>query len=248
MEEIKKIETNHIRNEINVPIVEALLFSSDEPVKSSKIREIITDLSDKEVRKIVELLNESYENTGRAFRIHAIAGGYQIFTLSEFNIYVEKLFKNRHQSRLSLKALETLAIIAYQQPVTRNDIEEIRGVNSDGVIKTLLTRKLITIAGTAKAPGVPYLYKTTDKFLEYFGLKNLKELPKLKELDEIVEADSEIQEKYGDHILKEVAPEGHLSCGCTFPGTGRTIDSNSNQRFTHKYLRKIASMDIDQFF
>ena len=106
-----------------------------------------------------------------------------------------------------MKALETLAIIAYQQPVTRNDIEEIRGVNSDGVIKTLLTRKLITIAGTAKAPGVPYLYKTTDKFLEYFGLKNLKELPKLKELDEIVEADSEIEEKYGDHILKEVAPE-----------------------------------------
>lgn len=191
----------------NIPVLEAMLFSSDEPLKPTKIKEILKGVTDREIREMVEKLNADYEATGRSFRIHAVAGGYQLFTLPDYSDYIDKLFKNKQQSRLSLKALETLAIIAYQQPVTRHDIEGIRGVNSDGVLKTLLTRKLITIAGTAKTPGTPYLYKTTDKFLEYFGLKSLKDLPKLKELDEIVEADSEIQERYGNHILKEVAPE-----------------------------------------
>jgi segregation and condensation protein B len=189
------------------PAVEALLFSGDEPIKAARICEIIEGLQEKDVRDIIEELNQSYEETGRSFRIHVIADGYQLFTLTEYANYVEQLFRNRLQSRLSLKALETLAIIAYKQPVTRPEIEEIRGVNVDGVLKTLLTRKLITVAGTAQAPGTPYLYQTTKKFLEYFGLKNIKDLPKLKELDEIVEADSEIQEKFGDHIFREVAPE-----------------------------------------
>ena len=190
-----------------IPIIEALLFSSDEPLKAAKIGEIIDGLKEKDVRNIVEFLNQNYEETGRSFRIHFISDGYQLFTLSQYSTYVEKLFKNRQQTRLSLKALETLAIIAYKQPVTRTEIEEIRGVNVDGVLKTLLTRKLITVSGTANAPGAPYLYQTTKKFLEYFGLKNIKDLPKLKEFDEIVEADSEIQERFGDHIIKEVAPE-----------------------------------------
>lgn len=196
-----------MRKKASAPIIEALLFASDEPLKAAKICEIIEGLKEKDVRQIVEMLNEDYEKTGRSFRIHFIAEGYQLFTANEYAPYVEKLFRNRQQTRLSLKALETLAIIAYKQPVTRTEIEEIRGVNVDGVLKTLLTRKLITVAGMAQAPGTPYLYQTTRKFLEYFGLKNIKELPKLKELDEIVEADSEIQEKFGDHVLKEVAPE-----------------------------------------
>lgn len=190
-----------------IPIIEALLFASDEPLKANKICEIVEGLKEKDVRNIIELLNRDYERSSRSFRIQFIADGYQLFTVNEYAPYVEKLFRNRQQSRLSIKALETLAIIAYKQPVTRTEIEEIRGVNVDGVLKTLLTRKLITIAGTANTPGTPYLYQTTKRFLEYFGLKNLKDLPKLKELDEIVEADSEIQEKFGDHIIKEVAPE-----------------------------------------
>jgi segregation and condensation protein B len=206
---MKKTKDNELglKKKSAIPIVEALLFSSDEPLKAVKISEIIDGLKEKDVRNIVELLNQNYEETGRSFRIHFIADGYELFTLSQYSTYVEKLFKNRQQARLSLKALETLAIIAYKQPVTRTEIEEIRGVNVDGVLKTLLTRKLITVSGTANAPGTPYLYQTTKKFLEYFGLKNIKDLPKLKEFDEIVEADSEIQERYGDHIIKEVAPE-----------------------------------------
>ena len=189
------------------PILEALLFSSDEPLKVPRIKEILDDLSDSDIREIVNELNSSYEATGRAFRINNISEGYQLLSLPDFNEYIQKLFVSRQQNKISAKALETLAIIAYKQPITRSDIEEIRGVNSDGVLRTLLTKKLITISGTAHSPGTPYLYKTTEKFLEYFGLTSIKDLPKLKELDEIVEADSEIQEKFGDHMLKEVSPE-----------------------------------------
>jgi segregation and condensation protein B len=188
-------------------ILEALLLSSDEPLSPGKIREIIPEFRDVNVRKLVDELNRAYQETGRAFRIEAISDGYQIFTLPEYAPFLEKLHARRQQSRLSSKALETLAIVAYKQPVTRHEIEEVRGVNVDGVIKTLLTRDLITIAGTANSPGNPFIYKTTRQFLEYFGLKNLKDLPKLKELDEIVEADAEIKERFGEEFLKEIVPE-----------------------------------------
>lgn len=188
-------------------ILEALLLSSDEPLTPGKVREIIPEFKEVNVKKIVDELNELYQQSGRAFRIEAIADGYQLFTLPDYALYLERLHARRLQSRLSTKALETLSIVAYKQPITRHDIEDIRGVNVDGVIKTLLSRNLITISGTANTPGNPFLYKTTRQFLEYFGLKNLKELPRLKELDEIVEADTEMKEKFGEEFLKEIAPE-----------------------------------------
>jgi segregation and condensation protein B len=188
-------------------ILEALLLSSDEPLSPGKIREIIPEFRDVNVRKLVDELNQTYEETGRAFRIEAISDGYQIFTLPVYAPFLEKLHARRQLSRLSSKALETLAIVAYRQPITRHEIEEIRGVNVDGVIKTLLTRNLITIVGTANSPGNPFIYKTTRQFLEYFGFKNISELPKLKELDEIVEADTEIKERFGEEFLKEITPE-----------------------------------------
>ena len=188
-------------------ILEALLLSSDEPLTPGKVREILPEFKDVNFKKVVDELNDLYQQSGRAFRIEAIADGYQFFTLPDYALYLEKLHARRLQSRLSTKALETLAIVAYKQPITRHEIEEIRGVNVDGVIKTLLSRNLITISGTAGTPGNPFLYKTTRQFLEYFGLKNLKELPRLKELDEIVEADTEMKEKFGEEFLKEIAPE-----------------------------------------
>ncbi|RMH97552.1 MAG: SMC-Scp complex subunit ScpB [Calditrichaeota bacterium] len=188
-------------------IVEALLFASDEPMTPAKMREIAPELKEADIKRLVETLNQTYEQTGRAFRIHAIAGGYQMFTEPRFAEYVERLYARRHQSRLSAKALETLAIIAYKQPITRHEIEAIRGVNVDGVLRTLLARNLITIAGTADTPGNPFLYRTTRQFLEYFGLKHLKDLPRLKELNEIFESDSELRESIDQEILKELAPE-----------------------------------------
>lgn len=196
-----------IENNSVSAIWEALLLSSDEPLIPGKVREIFPEFQDVNFRKLVDDLNEAYQQSGRAFRIEAIADGYQLFTLPEYAPFLEKLHARRQQSRLSSKALETLAIVAYKQPITRHDIEEIRGVNVDGVIKTLLSRNLITISGTATSPGNPFLYKTTREFLEYFGLKNIKELPRLKELDEIVEADTEAKERFGEEFLKEIAPE-----------------------------------------
>lgn len=190
-----------------VAILEALLFASDEPVSGSRLRDAVPELKGHDLRKLVKKLNKSYENTSRSFRIESTAGGYQMFTLPEYANHIEKMFARRQQNRLSKKALETLAIIAYKQPVTRIQIEEIRGVNADGVVRTLLSRNLITIAGTAETPGTPYLYRTTRQFLEYFGLKNLKDLPKLKELDELIEADAELQEQVDVEILKEIVPQ-----------------------------------------
>ena len=186
-----------------VNILEALLFSSDTPLSISRIREVIPLLTPKEITTAVQTLNENYRNTARTFEIREIAGGYQIFTLPEYADYVERLNQNRQKSRLSQKALETLAIIAYKQPITKHELEEIRGVNVDGVIRTLLSRNLITIYGRAKAPGSPFLYITTKKFLEYFGLRSLEDLPKLKEIDELIDIEDE-RFPHHDTILKEI--------------------------------------------
>ncbi|HQV31190.1 MAG TPA: SMC-Scp complex subunit ScpB [Calditrichia bacterium] len=189
-------------------IFEALLFSSEEPLSISRIREVMPEeLRGADTRRIVRILNEAYQESGRAFELRAIAGGYQLFTRPEYSEYVGQLFSKRSQNRLSAKALETLAIIAYKQPVTRLEIEEVRGVSADGVLRTLLSRDLVSIAGQASTPGNPFLYKTSKAFLEYFGLKTIKDLPRLKELDEIVESDTDIKERFGEEFLKEITPE-----------------------------------------
>ncbi|NIT62004.1 MAG: SMC-Scp complex subunit ScpB, partial [Aliifodinibius sp.] len=137
---------------VQAAILEALLFSSEEPLTTAKIREIAEELQEADIKGVTEHLNQKYDDTGRSFRIQMVAGGYQIFTLPDYAEYIEKLYAKRQQQRLSAKALETLAIIAYKQPITRPEIEDIRGVNVDGVLRTLLSRKLITISGTANAP------------------------------------------------------------------------------------------------
>ncbi len=186
-----------------LPIIEALVFSSESPLPLTKIREIIPGLAPKQINSIIEYLNEQYRQGGRSYEIREIAGGYQMFTMPEFAAFVDKLFQEKQQSRLTQKALETLAIVAYKQPVTRHEIEEIRGVNVDGVMKTLMSRSLVTISGRAQAPGSPFLYKTTRKFLDYFGLKSLDDLPKLKEIDELIDVDDE-DRPYHETILREI--------------------------------------------
>ena len=176
---------------VYVNILESLLFTSEAPLTVSRIREIIPELKPKEIEEAVTNLNEQYQKGGRTFEIKEIAGGYQLFTLPEYADYIDKLFQTRQKSRLTQKALETVAIIAYKQPLTKHEIEEIRGVNVDGVMKTLLSRNLITISGRAKAPGSPFLYITTKRFLDYFGLTGLEDLPKLKEIDELIDVEDE---------------------------------------------------------
>jgi segregation and condensation protein B len=176
---------------VYINILESLLFSSDAPLTVPRIREIIPELKPKEIEGAVTTLNEQYQKSGRTFEIREIAGGYQLFTLPEYSDYIDKLSQTKQRSRLTQKALETVAIIAYKQPLTKHEIEEIRGVNVDGVMKTLLSRNLVTISGRAKAPGSPFLYITTRRFLDYFGLKALEDLPKLKEIDELIDVEDD---------------------------------------------------------
>ncbi|MFZ0390025.1 MAG: SMC-Scp complex subunit ScpB [Calditrichia bacterium] len=189
-----------------IGVVEALIFSSDSAISADRISEVVNQLNRTMIGEMVRLLNEKYRAGGHAFRIREIAGGYQMFTLPEFSGYIDQLFQDKQKSRLTQKALETLAIIAYKQPVTRHDMEEIRGVNVDGVLKTLLNRHLINIAGRADAPGSPFLYRTTRKFLDYFGLNSLEDLPKLKEIEELIDVEDESHPGF-ESLFKEVAPK-----------------------------------------
>lgn len=210
-----------------IPVVEALIFSSESALSPQRIREILPDLTPKEISLSVDYLNTHYRETGRAFVIKEIAGGYQMFTLPEYAGYVDQLYQNKKKSRLSHKALETLAIIAYKQPITRHEIEEIRGVNVDGVVRTLLSRNLITIAGRAQAPGSPFLYKTTKKFLDYFGLASLSDLPKLKEIDDLINVDDQ-DRPYYETLLKEIPPD-ELGMKRNGNGTNGPEEGNGNE-------------------
>jgi segregation and condensation protein B len=162
-------------------VVEAVLFASDEPLTVERLANIV-GTSVKQIRRNVKNLNDKYEANNNAFRIEQIAGGYQMLTLSPYNHWLQKLLRARSESKLSPAALETLAIIAYKQPVIRTDIEAIRGVAVGEIVRGLMYKGLVKIVGRAEVLGRPMLYGTTKKFLEVFGLNSLKDLPKIEEL------------------------------------------------------------------
>jgi segregation and condensation protein B len=164
-----------------VSVVEAVLFASDEPLTAERLANIV-ETSVKQIRTHIENLNKKYHASNNAFTIDQIAGGYQMLTLSPYNHWLKKLLRVRSDSKLSPAALETLAIIAYKQPVIRADIEVIRGVAVGEIVRTLCYKGLVKIVGRAEVLGRPMLYGTTRKFLEVFGLNTLKDLPKIEEL------------------------------------------------------------------
>jgi segregation and condensation protein B len=169
--------------------IEALLFASDTPLSVHRLMSITGAASVKEIKDALESIDRFYREQRRSFEIVEVAGGYQITTLPEHSNVVAQLFKNRRKSRLSQPALETLAIVAYKQPVSRIDIESIRGVNSEGVLSTLVERELVAISGRGEGLGRPYLYSTTRKFLEYLGLKDHRDLPNMEELEKSFSAE-----------------------------------------------------------
>jgi segregation and condensation protein B len=162
-------------------VIEAVLFASDEPLTDSRLAGIV-ETTGKQVRECVAALNAKYAENHNAFRIEQIAGGYQMLTMSIYNNWLKKMLRARSDSKLSPAAMETLAIIAYKQPVIRADIEAIRGVAVGEVIRSLMYKGLVKIVGRAEILGRPMLYGTTKKFLEVFGLNSLKDLPKAEEL------------------------------------------------------------------
>jgi segregation and condensation protein B len=166
-------------------IVEALVLGAPEPVSAQKIAEVVPGLETDDARALVAELGREYEEQGRAFEVWEVAGGYQLRTRPEYASYLRLLHRER-PLRLSRAALETLAVVAYRQPVTRAEIEAVRGVEADAVLKSLLDRHLVRIAGHREVPGRPMLYGTTRRFLEVFGLTQLDDLPTLREMEELL--------------------------------------------------------------
>jgi segregation and condensation protein B len=162
---------------VNVALMEALLLSTHHPLTAGRLAELLDLDSTKPVRKAIKSLNEQYSSGGRAFRVEQVAGGYQILTLPEFGEALKKLHQKEADAKLTKAALESLAIIAYKQPVLRADLEAIRGCACGETIRSLMEKHLVKIAGRAEVPGRPILYGTTKRFLELFGLNSLRDLP-----------------------------------------------------------------------
>lgn len=175
-------------------ILEALLFAADEPLSARRIAGMIDEATPGSIADLVRDLNADYLRQNRAFHVQEIAGGYRLVTRPEFAAWISDLRASDSSPRLSQAALETLSIVAYKQPVTRAELESIRGVTVEGVLKTLVDRELVRITGREEGMGRPLLYGTTDHFLEYFGLPSLDALPRPDEL-EILFADRERQEE-----------------------------------------------------
>ena len=188
-------------------ILEALFFATDEPLTVKRIAEVLPEKSPEEIGEALDDWRKSLEeDESRGLQVVEVAGGYLLGTRHDLAEQVDKLLERRKKRTLSQAALETLAIIAYRQPITRAEIEAIRGVNVDSMVHTLLQRRLIKISGRKDVPGQPFMYRVTKQFLNHFGLRDLGELPKI---DEISQALAEVEgEEDGDEAPSiPVSPE-----------------------------------------
>lgn len=172
-------------------IIEALIFASDYPVTVKHIQDTLKDIDAEHIDQAIQHLLSGYENN--AFEVKKVGGGYQFATKPQYAKWINIMFEEKARSRLSRAALETLAIVAFKQPISRVEISAVRGVNSDGVMKTLLDAKLVTIAGRDKGPGRALLFKTTPEFLIYFGIDDINDLPRPREIEELL-AEGEAQQ------------------------------------------------------
>jgi len=173
------MEQQEIKN-----IIETLLFITDEPISIEKFKDVfLNEITENQILESIQQIKQEHISSNSPIELKEIAGGYQFATKKEYGPWIRRLFKEKITLRLSPPSLETLSIIAYKQPITRAEIEEIRGVDSSGPLETLLERKLIRITGRKETVGRPLLYSTTKEFLRYFGLNSLSDLPSLEELE-----------------------------------------------------------------
>ncbi len=212
-----EIQTGYMLPEERQRIIEALIFASDVPLTYSRVRDVIGQITPEEFAADVDELDRFYRESGRAFGIVKAAGGIQLGTKPEYAVWIKRLLADRLRSRLTRPSLETLAIIAYRQPITRGDIERIRGVDCGGVLGTLMERNLVTVGGRATTPGRPLLYVTTQDFLRYFGLNQIEDLPRIRELQGLIAPDprqeklalnGEPEENEKSRIAMEKVPSG----------------------------------------
>ena len=165
-------------------IIEAIIFASESPISIDKIREILPDIEKSEIAHLLQDLIDEYETRRGGFLLQEVAGGFQFRTRSDLSYWISKLMREK-AATLSHAAMETLAIVAYKQPVVKSEIDRIRGVDGGSSLKGLLEKKFVRIMGRKDVPGKPIMYGTTKKFLEVFNLKDLSELPTLKELKDL---------------------------------------------------------------
>ena len=202
-------------------IVEALLFASREPVDSKKIAKIIRKVSKREeadqdlcsvkyteIDEVIDKLNKGYDRKKSPYLIQERSTGWRIYTRIDYTSYIRELFPDQKPTRLSAPALETLAIVAYRQPITKAAIEAVRGVNVDGVLQSLIERGLVSIAGRSDLPGKPFLYETSSNFLEHFGIKDVEDLPNSAELRSVDLPQPESEKENDEQLsLSEVAKD-----------------------------------------
>ena len=188
--------------------LEALLFATDSPLTVARLKKLFPGVETLEFKAAITELQEEYDNSGHAFTVVEFGGGWQIATKPEFSPIVEKMLKSRRFTRLSKAGLEVLAIIAYRQPITRLEIDDIRGVNSSGAISTLSERNLIAVVGRSQAIGNPLLYGTTREFLNHLGLKGLNQLPDLPDLEGVMENKEDLKE-FASQVGRELT-DGEL--------------------------------------
>lgn len=176
-------------------ILEAILFAASEPITIRQFQHALPGLNARFIRRSLSELRDEYRETGRSFELVEIANGYQISTRPEYSEWIRKFYIQQVRVTLSPSALETLAIVAYKQPVTRADVSNIRGVNSDSVINALVEKDLVCVSGRKEGAGRSLLFSTTDKFLQQFGLKDSSELPSLDEIEQFLSTSNNL-----DHL------------------------------------------------
>ncbi len=189
-------------------ILEALLFASDAPIGLSTLTEVLAGPEAAEVRTLLDELAVELQEDNRGVALVEIAGGFQLLSRRECAPWIERMLRSRRKVRLSRAGLETLAIVAYKQPITKTEIDSIRGVDSSGSLHTLLERNLVLIAGRSKGVGRPLLYATSPEFLQYMGINDLTDLPELKELGSILEERERAQMELSDADAVAATTEG----------------------------------------
>ncbi|GJL79474.1 MAG: hypothetical protein NPINA01_24630 [Nitrospinaceae bacterium] len=224
-------------------IVENILLASDQPVTADDLQKTIMNGTEKAaLRSVLEELQEEYRS--RNLQIEVVAEGYQLSTRHEYSDWVRKFLKLDKTTKLSQPSLDTLSIIAYKQPLTRQEVEDIRGVDSSGVVRTLLDKKIIGPAGRKKVPGRPIMYRTTRKFLEYFGLKDLSDLPTLEDIREELSGDADdsgqTEMTFDPALAGEAAPEEEHS-GPGLPESDEPADPLVSKEETSQSEGEVAA-------
>jgi segregation and condensation protein B len=210
-------------------ILEAILFVSPEPVPIARLISIVGTVSKAEVVQALGILTHELDQDGRGIQLVQVAGGYRLATKQEYGPWLKRMDKAKAAQKLSRSALESLAIIAYKQPLVRSEIEEIRGVETSGVLRTLCERKLVRIVGRKDVPGRPIMYGTTKFFLEHFGLQDLSQLPPLREFKELGESEQALLPIEEESL--EIVETSETSSSEDFPATSDLVEGEAAMAF-----------------